>query len=249
VDAVARATLPPDAPNRTTTARLERLVHVIAVHGLHARALGPRVVEIDTSHLDETYALDRQVAEDLTNRVSRSIGEAPLALLALALAGVPVVALAVVVHLSILTEDLLAEEEPLFRGIVLRAFMGRWSFWPSAALNATVFGLAHAPGASTVSGGIELGLLMTAFGLFQCRLVNWTTRSGHARTRCYQRPSHGRRSRLRSRDPEYDITILPGSRANEGDPTQATPTRRDALVGELNQLPAECAITDAATEP
>ena len=71
-------------------------------------------------------------------------------------------------------------EETQFRGIILRGLMRRWNFQTSALISAVGFGLLHAPGASTGTGALELGAIMTLFGYLQCVLVRRTARLGPA---------------------------------------------------------------------
>jgi membrane protease YdiL (CAAX protease family) len=69
-----------------------------------------------------------------------------------------------------------AIEELAFRGVLLRALMRRLPFWPAAAVSSFVFGLFHAPGASSPVGGVVLVLLIYTFGMLQCLLVRRTAR-------------------------------------------------------------------------
>jgi membrane protease YdiL (CAAX protease family) len=71
-------------------------------------------------------------------------------------------------------------EEFLFRGLFLRAMMRRYSFWPSAIVNAIVFGLVHAPQVDTWQGRVDLAGTIAVFGLIQCLLVRRTGRLGPA---------------------------------------------------------------------
>lgn len=67
-------------------------------------------------------------------------------------------------------------EELFFRGLVLRAGMRRFGFWPAMIGSSVLFGLAHSYQLGTVTGGLYLGLIMFTFGFLQCLLVR---RTGH----------------------------------------------------------------------
>lgn len=67
-------------------------------------------------------------------------------------------------------------EELFFRGLVLRAGMRRFGFWPAMVGSSLLFGLAHSYQIGTVSGGIYLAVVMATFGFLQCLLVR---RTGH----------------------------------------------------------------------
>lgn len=75
---------------------------------------------------------------------------------------------AVVVIAAPLTEEL------LFRGLLLRTFMQRWSFWPSALLSTAIFGLFHTYEVGTLLGATTLALTVSVLGLVNCFLV-WRT--------------------------------------------------------------------------
>jgi membrane protease YdiL (CAAX protease family) len=65
-------------------------------------------------------------------------------------------------------------EELAFRGVLLRALMRRLSFTWAAVLSSVVFGLLHAPGASSWQSAAALVVMITAFGFLQCLLVRRT---------------------------------------------------------------------------
>ena len=67
-------------------------------------------------------------------------------------------------------------EEIAFRGVLLRALMRRLPYWPAAGISSFVFGLLHAPTASSWTGALVIVLFIYAFGLVQCQLVRRTAR-------------------------------------------------------------------------
>lgn len=67
-------------------------------------------------------------------------------------------------------------EELMFRGLLLRTFMRKWSFWPSALLSTLIFGLFHTYEVDTVLGAVTLALSVGAMGLVNCVLVRRTDR-------------------------------------------------------------------------
>jgi membrane protease YdiL (CAAX protease family) len=69
-------------------------------------------------------------------------------------------------------------EEFLFRGLVLRATMRRFPFWPAAIVNAVLFGAAHAHQVATWQGKVDLAGTIAVFGFIQCLLVRRTGRLG-----------------------------------------------------------------------
>jgi membrane protease YdiL (CAAX protease family) len=71
-------------------------------------------------------------------------------------------------------------EELFFRGLLLRAAMRRFSFWPSAVLTSALFGSLHAPAAESAPAGVLLGMLTGVFGVVQCQLVRRAGRLGPA---------------------------------------------------------------------
>jgi membrane protease YdiL (CAAX protease family) len=78
--------------------------------------------------------------------------------------------IAVVVIAAPLTEEL------MFRGLLLRTFMRRWSFWPAAIVSTAIFGLFHAYEVRTVLGAVALCLSVGALGFVNCILVRYTNR-------------------------------------------------------------------------
>jgi membrane protease YdiL (CAAX protease family) len=90
----------------------------------------------------------------------------------------PIVALIVTILVTVVMAPIV--EEFLFRGLLLRALMRRFSFWPSAIIDALIFGLGHAPQVDTWAGRVELAGQITTFGLIQCLLVRRTGRLGPA---------------------------------------------------------------------
>jgi membrane protease YdiL (CAAX protease family) len=67
-------------------------------------------------------------------------------------------------------------EETVFRGVLLRAGLQRWGFWPAAVVSSLLFGALHSYEAASVAGGLVLGGQMFVFGLLQCVLVRRTAR-------------------------------------------------------------------------
>jgi membrane protease YdiL (CAAX protease family) len=67
-------------------------------------------------------------------------------------------------------------EEFMFRGLLLRTFMRRWSFWPAALTSAAIFGLFHTYEVSTLLGAATLAISVGAMGLVNCVVVRRTDR-------------------------------------------------------------------------
>ncbi len=67
-------------------------------------------------------------------------------------------------------------EEITFRGLLLRTFMRRMSFWPAALLSTTVFALFHTYEVSTVAGALALAGGVATLGMTNCYLVRITGR-------------------------------------------------------------------------
>ena len=67
-------------------------------------------------------------------------------------------------------------EELMFRGLVLRAFMRRMTFWPAALLSSLLFALFHVPQVDTFAGAVTLALSVAVLGLGNCYLVRITGR-------------------------------------------------------------------------
>ena len=61
-------------------------------------------------------------------------------------------------------------EELIFRGILLRTFMRRWSFWPSALASSAIFAAFHTYEVSTVLGAVTLAGAVGLMGLVNCVL-------------------------------------------------------------------------------
>jgi membrane protease YdiL (CAAX protease family) len=62
-------------------------------------------------------------------------------------------------------------EELMFRGLLLRTFLRRFSFWPSALLSTLLFGLFHVYEVHTVLGAVTLACSVAVLGLGNCYLV------------------------------------------------------------------------------
>ena len=67
-------------------------------------------------------------------------------------------------------------EELMFRGLVLRSFMRRMSFWPAALLSSLLFAAFHVPQVDTVLGAAVLATATAVLGLANCYLVRITGR-------------------------------------------------------------------------
>jgi membrane protease YdiL (CAAX protease family) len=67
-------------------------------------------------------------------------------------------------------------EEFMFRGLLLRTFMRRLSFWPAALLSTALFGLFHVYEVHTLLGAGTLALEVAVLGLCNCYLVRITGR-------------------------------------------------------------------------
>ncbi len=67
-------------------------------------------------------------------------------------------------------------EELLFRGVLLRAFMRRYPFWPAAALSTTLFAVFHVYEVRTVLGAVTLAASVACLGIVNCYLNRLTDR-------------------------------------------------------------------------
>lgn len=67
-------------------------------------------------------------------------------------------------------------EEFMFRGLLLRTFLRRLSFWPAALLSTALFGLFHVYEVHTLLGAVTLALEVAVLGLCNCYLVRITGR-------------------------------------------------------------------------
>lgn len=67
-------------------------------------------------------------------------------------------------------------EEFVFRGLLLRTFMQRWSFWPAALLSSLIFALGHTYEVSTLIGAAILAANVGIIGLVHCGVVRYTGR-------------------------------------------------------------------------
>jgi membrane protease YdiL (CAAX protease family) len=61
-------------------------------------------------------------------------------------------------------------EELVFRGLLLRTFMRRVSFWPAAALSTLIFAALHTYEVSTLVGALTLAASVACLGLTNCWL-------------------------------------------------------------------------------
>ena len=76
----------------------------------------------------------------------------------------------VVVLLAPITEEL------IFRGMLLRAFMQRVSFWPAALAATFIFAAFHTYEVNTFVGAVTLAAIVATLGLTNCVLVRLTNR-------------------------------------------------------------------------
>ena len=67
-------------------------------------------------------------------------------------------------------------EEFVFRGLLLRTFMRRASFWPAAVLSSLIFAIGHTYEVETFRGAVILALNVAVFGVVNCGLVRYTGR-------------------------------------------------------------------------
>jgi membrane protease YdiL (CAAX protease family) len=67
-------------------------------------------------------------------------------------------------------------EELMFRGLLLRSFLRRTSFWPAALLSSLLFALFHVYEVSTLLGAVTLALSVGVLGLGNCYVVRITGR-------------------------------------------------------------------------
>jgi hypothetical protein len=62
-------------------------------------------------------------------------------------------------------------EETLFRGVILRCFLRRLTFWPAALLSTGIFALLHVYEVDTLAGRATLAVNVGVLGLVNCILV------------------------------------------------------------------------------
>jgi membrane protease YdiL (CAAX protease family) len=67
-------------------------------------------------------------------------------------------------------------EELMFRGLLLRSFLRKMSFWPAALLSSLLFALFHVYEVSTLLGAVTLALSVGILGLGNCYVVRVTGR-------------------------------------------------------------------------
>jgi membrane protease YdiL (CAAX protease family) len=67
-------------------------------------------------------------------------------------------------------------EEIVFRGLLLRTFLRRMTFWPAALLSTLIFALGHTYEVSTLTGAITLAAVVGSLGLTNCLLNRYTDR-------------------------------------------------------------------------
>jgi membrane protease YdiL (CAAX protease family) len=67
-------------------------------------------------------------------------------------------------------------EELMFRGLLLRSFMHRLSFWPAASISTVLFAVFHVYEVRTALGAITLACSVGVIGLGNCYLVRITGR-------------------------------------------------------------------------
>ncbi|MDP9093489.1 MAG: CPBP family glutamic-type intramembrane protease [Actinomycetota bacterium] len=67
-------------------------------------------------------------------------------------------------------------EEIIFRGLLLRTFMRRLSFWPAALASTFIFAAFHTYEVNTLAGALTLAAVVATLGLTNCVLVRLTDR-------------------------------------------------------------------------
>ncbi|SOD72253.1 hypothetical protein SAMN05892883_1662 [Jatrophihabitans sp. GAS493] len=67
-------------------------------------------------------------------------------------------------------------EEVVFRGLLLRSFMRRMTFWPAALLSTAIFALMHTYEVRTLVGAVTLAAGVGCLGLVNCYLNRLTNR-------------------------------------------------------------------------
>jgi membrane protease YdiL (CAAX protease family) len=67
-------------------------------------------------------------------------------------------------------------EEFVFRGLLLRTFMQRWSFWPAALVSSLIFAVGHTYEVNTLAGAAILAANVGIIGVVHCCLVRYTGR-------------------------------------------------------------------------
>jgi membrane protease YdiL (CAAX protease family) len=67
-------------------------------------------------------------------------------------------------------------EEFVFRGLLLRTFMQRWSFWPAALVSSLIFAVGHTYEVDTLAGAVILAANVGIIGIVHCYLVRVTGR-------------------------------------------------------------------------
>jgi membrane protease YdiL (CAAX protease family) len=67
-------------------------------------------------------------------------------------------------------------EEIIFRGLLLRTFMRRLSFWPAALASTFIFAAFHTYEVNTLAGALILAAVVATLGLTNCVLVRLTDR-------------------------------------------------------------------------
>ena len=67
-------------------------------------------------------------------------------------------------------------EELMFRGLLLRSFLRRMSFWPAALLSSLLFALFHVFADDTLLGAVTLAVSVGVLGLGNCFVVRMTGR-------------------------------------------------------------------------
>lgn len=67
-------------------------------------------------------------------------------------------------------------EEFVFRGLLLRTFMQRWSFWPAALVSSLIFAIGHTYEVATLAGAIILAANVGIIGVVHCCVVRYTGR-------------------------------------------------------------------------
>jgi hypothetical protein len=87
------------------------------------------------------------------------------------------VSFAAVAILGVLTVILAPlTEELVFRGLLLRSFMRRMTFWPAAIVSTLIFALFHTYEVDTLVGAITLALSVACIGIVNCVINRYTDR-------------------------------------------------------------------------
>ncbi len=87
---------------------------------------------------------------------------------------VTIAEVALLVFVAVICAPLI--EELVFRGLLLRTFMRRMSFWPAAIASSVIFAVFHTYEVDTLAGAVTLALAVGVMGLTNCALVRYSNR-------------------------------------------------------------------------